>query len=171
MSKVFLFSWYFLYQQPPEPDGQLESEKKPASPIQEDATQDELVKNITMDAVSISDPSLVSQETESLLKKVDYDPYAEDEVSEVSPTPLWYLWKLNRCWRRWIMIIRWERGNWSVPDPSLVSRETESLLKKVDYDPCTEDEVSEVSSTPLWYLRKLNRCGRRWIMILTLRMR
>ena len=97
MSKVFLFSLYFLYQQPPEHDGQLESEKKPASPIQEDATQDELVKNITMDAVSISDPSLVSQETEFLLKKVDYDPYAEDEVSEVSLTPLWCLRKLNRC--------------------------------------------------------------------------
>ena len=34
-----------------------------------------------MEAVSVSDPSQQSEETEALLKKVDYDPYNEDEVN------------------------------------------------------------------------------------------
>ena len=84
----------------------------------------------------------MSQETESLLKKVDYDPYTEDEVSEASPTPLWCLRKLNRCWRRWIVYAEDEVSE--VSDPSLVSQELESLLKKVDCDPYAEDEVNEV---------------------------
>ena len=53
---------------------------KPGSPIQQDVTQEEVDQNITMEAVSVNSSSQKTEELESFLKKVDYDPYNEDEV-------------------------------------------------------------------------------------------
>ena len=71
-----------------EPDGeQLQQEMTAGTPLQQEGTQEEMdPQNITLEAVSVSDPSQQSQETEAFLKKIEGDTYNEDEVwSTVRP--------------------------------------------------------------------------------------
>ena len=70
-----------------EPDGMQQQEMTAGTPLQQEGTQEEMdPQNITLEAVSVSDPSQQSQETEAFLKKIEGDTYNEDEVwSTVKP--------------------------------------------------------------------------------------
>ena len=89
VSLCVVFSTIMLnkFQPGDEPDGMQQQEMTPGTPLQQEGTQEEMdPQNITLEAVSVSDPSQQSQETEAFLKKIEGDTYNEDEVwSTVRP--------------------------------------------------------------------------------------
>jgi hypothetical protein len=62
--------------------GQVVQSSEVTAPL--DQSQDMIPGNVegapSMEAISVTDPSQQSKDMEALLKKIDYDPYNEDEV-------------------------------------------------------------------------------------------